>query len=71
MTVIVYTAPNCQPCRATKRWLVDNRVPFEERNAADHIEELRAGGYREAPVVIAGSEGWGGFRPDLLQRLSQ
>jgi len=36
-------------------------------DAADH---LRAMGFRQLPVVVAGETKWSGFRPDMINRLS-
>lgn len=33
-------------------------------------ETLRAQGFRQLPVVIAGETRWSGFRPDMINRLS-
>ena len=32
-------------------------------------EALRAQGFRQLPVVIAGDLSWSGFRPDMINRL--
>ena len=32
---------------------------------------LRAAGYRQAPVVMAGDRVWTGYRPDLLRTLAE
>jgi len=35
----------------------------------DAAETLRARGFRQLPVVIAGETSWSGFRPDMINRL--
>lgn len=67
--VEVYTKPSCQPCEATKRYLTRYGVAFTERAAADHLDALRALGFAEAPVVVAGDRSWSGSRPDALRGL--
>lgn len=73
MTVTVFTTPSCQQCNMTKRWLTKNAIPFEtvdlttSPEAADMVKAL---GYRAAPIVMAGTDHWTGFRPDLLAALT-
>lgn len=56
-TITVYTQPQCQPCKATKRWLDKRDITYQEvditkpENAAD-AEAIRELGFKEAPVVI-------------------
>lgn len=79
MRVAVYTKPACQPCRATKRFLSDNGIAFDERDLteAEHLDAAKALGFLEAPVVVfvpdgAGTEvSWSGFRPDMLDTVVQ
>jgi len=33
------------------------------------VEDLRAMGFRQLPVVVAGEDKWSGFRPDMINRL--
>lgn len=72
MTITVYTRPGCGPCMMTRRRLdavgldytaVDISVDDEAR---DYVMAL---GYLQAPVVVAGSEHWSGFRPDRIRSL--
>lgn len=70
--ITVYTTPNCQPCRMTKRALDQRGIPYmayditENHDAFAAVESL---GYRELPVVVAGDDHWSGFRPDKLVAL--
>lgn len=74
MTVTVYTKPDCQPCRATTRFLDERDIPFVEKSTTDpaYLAEAKALGYMGAPVVVfvpAPGESvshWYGFRPDML-----
>lgn len=71
MTVIVYEKPNCQACRATKRWLDQHNVEYVVADITEEnvLTEMKARGFMEAPVVMVGEEGWSGFRPDKLSTL--
>lgn len=68
--VIVYTAPNCQPCKAVKRWLDQNGVEYREERANDWVDKLGDMGYRSAPVTVKGELHFGGFDIAKLQLLA-
>lgn len=72
VTVRVYTKPDCVQCELTKAALVRNGVPFEPEDLTDpgNLAAVRALGFRSAPVVMVGDEGWAGFRPDLIDELA-
>ncbi len=74
MRIIIYTRNDCVQCHATKRAMESRGIAFELVNVdlvPDAAETLRAGGFRQLPVVIAGETRWSGFRPDLINRLPQ
>ena len=54
MAITVYSKPNCVQCGATYRAL----------------DQVRALGYAQAPVVVAGEDHWSGFRPDKIKALA-
>lgn len=72
-TVTVYTKPGCVQCAATFKALDKNGVAYEkvdvteDSDAHDYVMSL---GYLQAPVVVAGAEHWGGFRPDRIKALT-
>lgn len=75
--VMVYTAPACQQCTATKRKLTELGVAFVEvdlndpANAAARDHLINDLGYAAAPVVeVDGDEHWTGYRPDRLKALA-
>lgn len=73
MRIIIYTRNDCVQCHATKRAMESRGLAFEMVNLdvdPNEIETLRAQGYRQLPVVIAGETSWSGFRPDMINRLS-
>ena len=72
MTVIVYTKNNCPPCNATKRFLNNNRIGFEERNTESdpvYREEALATGFLQTPIVVTSDDAWSGHNPTKLNRL--
>lgn len=64
--VVVYTQPNCQPCKATLRRFTEAGVVVKELAAADHADLLKAMGHMQAPIVMTGVNHWHGYRPDLI-----
>jgi len=77
MTLTVYSQPNCQPCKATKRWLDRRGILYREvdvTTSPDDAEAIRALGFKEAPVVIVSSGDpeldlmWSGFDPNNLTK---
>lgn len=72
MAVTVYTMPNCRACEATKAWLDRRGVPYTVETLArspDALALAAAHCITAAPVVVAGAEVWGGFRPNMIDRL--
>lgn len=71
--VTVYSKPNCQPCRATKKWLDRRGITYREVNLLESPDDLAAAidlGYKESPVVVVGTwsdESWSGFDTDQLE----
>ena len=73
MTITVYTKPQCVQCGATIRALDKAGVDYElvdittDTDARDYVMAL---GYLQAPVVVAGTDHWAGFRPDRIKNLA-
>ncbi|EKK5548852.1 glutaredoxin-like protein NrdH [Enterobacter hormaechei] len=73
MSIIIYTRNDCVQCHATKRAMESRGVAFEMVNidqVPDAADTLRAQGFRQLPVVVAGDTSWSGFRPDMINRLA-
>ena len=75
--VTLYTKPNCQPCKATKRWLDKNDVVYTVKDVTQDPADLAAVkelGYDGVPVTIVhlGDNEtelhWHGFHPDNLKK---
>lgn len=71
--VIVWSKPGCVQCVATERSLeqrgIDHRV-FDLTENPEKLEELRASGNLQAPVVEFGDSTWTGFRPDKISEIA-
>lgn len=70
--VVVYTKSHCPQCDATKRRMDRLRIPYRTVNLdenPDTVAMLTARGFRQTPIVEAGSDTWSGYRPDLIDRL--
>lgn len=70
MTITVYTKPACPACKLTKKQLEKCELPYCEQPMTDEIREAAvARGELSAPIVQAGDQLWGGFRPDRIRAL--
>ena len=73
-TITVYTKPACVQCHATYKALDKQGLDYQvvdistDAAARDYVMSL---GYLQAPVVVAGSEHWSGFRPDHIKALGK
>jgi len=71
-TVTLYTLPDCQQCRATKRKMDQLGINYEaidlseDHDAREYVLSL---GYSAAPVVDAGGMTWQGYKPEWIQDL--
>ena len=73
MAITVYTKPSCVQCTATYRALDNKGIEYNildlsvDENA---LEQVKALGYLQAPVVITEEDLWSGFRPDKIEELA-
>lgn len=76
-TITVYSKPNCQPCKATKRWLDKRDIPYTEvdiTTSPKDLEAIQSLGFQEAPVVIVSTGDpeadimWSGLHVDNLTK---
>ena len=73
MSITVYSKPACVQCTATTRALEARGLAYqlidltEDDSAMELVTSL---GYRQAPVVVAGTAHWAGFRPDMIGSLA-
>ncbi|MDT0178023.1 glutaredoxin-like protein NrdH [Pantoea sp. RRHST58] len=74
MRIIIYTKDHCVQCNATKQAMDRHGIACQLINLdaqPDAAADLKALGYRQVPVVMAGSDHWSGFRPDKIAALGQ
>ncbi|WP_068059358.1 glutaredoxin-like protein NrdH [Nocardia xishanensis] len=70
--ITVYSKPNCVQCDATVRKLDQLGATYVKVDVTEDIEALetiRAIGYSQAPVVVAGEDHWSGYRPHRIEEL--
>ncbi|PFG39721.1 ribonucleoside-diphosphate reductase class Ib glutaredoxin subunit [Georgenia soli] len=73
MSITVYSKPSCVQCDATYRALNKQGLEYEVVDIttdAEALENVRALGYQQAPVVFADGDHWSGFRPDKIKALA-
>ncbi len=73
MKIIVYSTANCSQCRMTYKALDRAGIEYEVIDLSQDIDtadKLREQGFRQAPIVMAGTETWSGFRPDKISALA-
>lgn len=65
---VVYTRAGCVACTATVKLLSKRNLPYQLRNADDHLDTIATiTDERRLPVVISPTgEVFTGFRPDRL-----
>lgn len=71
MTIEVFSKSSCPMCVLTKDFLKRENIDFVEYdveidNTARNL--IQALGYQSVPVVLTDSQGWSGYRPDLLRK---
>ena len=72
MTITVYSKPACVQCNATYRALDKHGIDYQTVDITtdpEALEAVKALGYLQAPVVVAGDDSWSGFRPDKIDEL--
>ena len=73
MAITVYTKPACVQCTATYRALDSKGIDYKVVDLsqdADALEQVKALGYMQAPVVVTDEDHWSGFRPDMINELA-
>lgn len=69
MIPVIYTSPTCGPCKVVKAWLTKHNIPFDEKQGADHIEEIeKLTGRAQVPVLVYRDHVITGFKPQELEK---
>jgi len=71
--VVVYTTPACSQCFSTKRMMDKKGIQYREVDLSkdlEKLEELRAKGHSQAPIVETDIKMWSGFRFDKINSLA-
>ncbi|MCC8383893.1 glutaredoxin-like protein NrdH [Photorhabdus laumondii subsp. laumondii] len=72
MSITIYSKPDCVQCSATYQALSRRNIPYQIVDLTENLQALatiRAMGYQQIPVVVAGTQHWSGFRPDKINAL--
>lgn len=68
----VYGREGCAPCRTLKQFLTLKKIPFEYKNAVgEEYERLSAKYGFTVPLIFNGEEGFCGYDPMRLLKLTQ
>ncbi|NMM93345.1 glutaredoxin-like protein NrdH [Bifidobacterium oedipodis] len=73
MSVTIYSTSHCPQCAATKRQFSKLGIDYRDINLEEQpqvLEQLRAEGFHQAPVVVTDDQSWCGYRPDLIKQLA-
>jgi glutaredoxin-like protein NrdH len=71
--VQLLTKPNCQPCRAMKRKLLEQNVSFNELSVTvnENMVLAKELGFLQVPVIILeDGSAFGGYRPDVVEAVA-
>ncbi|QWS33034.1 glutaredoxin domain-containing protein [Curtobacterium aetherium] len=72
--VTIYSKPSCVQCTATYRALDGKGIAYTvadlEHEPVETIEQFKARGLMQAPIVITDTDEWAGFRPDKIATLT-
>ncbi|MCO5475198.1 hypothetical protein NG891_00505 [Enterococcus gallinarum] len=72
--VTLYSKSNCVKCTQTKRLFEKYGIVYQEVNLETHpelVEQFKAQGFMEAPVIVAPHKSWSGFRMDEIKVLAR
>jgi len=72
--VVVYSTPACSQCFSTKKLMDKKGIKYREVDLSqnlDKLDEFRAQGYTQAPIVTTDIKIWSGFRFDKIDSLAE
>lgn len=62
--IVVYSQPNCVPCKKVKSWLDSKEIAYVEKDVTADVaaySELQSLGYNTTPVVSTPTRAWAGI----------
>jgi glutaredoxin-like protein NrdH len=68
--ITVYIKPDCKQCDLTKALLDRLDIQYDTADIYQHLDHITGLGFRSAPVVETPTGAWAGFRPDLINTLT-
>lgn len=71
--VTVYTNPQCVQCDMTKKQFDKHGIKYEVVDLAsvpEKVEEFKALGFLQAPIVTTDIKVWAGFKPAKIHSLA-
>lgn len=72
--VTVFTKPACVQCNATYRALDKKGISYQSVDISvdeSALDELKALGYQQAPVVTSPIGNWSGYNPGQIEALAE
>ena len=72
--ITIYTTPNCMGCAATKRQFDKMGVDYlviDLSERPDLVENFKAQGLAQAPIVQTTTDTWSGMRPDKIKQVGR
>jgi glutaredoxin-like protein NrdH len=73
MKVTVWSTPNCVQCMMTKKEMDRLGIPYDAMDLTEHpdkLEEFKALGLLQAPIVETDIKRWSGFRREKILSLA-
>lgn len=73
MKITVWSTPSCVQCMQTKKQFDKLGIVYEEMNLLDNpdkLEEFKAKGLLQAPIVETNTSVWSGFRLDKIKAVA-
>lgn len=73
MSVIVYSTKSCGQCVATMKAMDKKGITYKKVDISEDAEAMalvKGMGYQQVPVVMAGTQHWAGFRPDMINKIA-
>jgi len=70
--VVIFSQPNCVPCKRVKSWFDAKGVEYTERDItqdAEALQHIRDLGHQGVPVVETPTKSWVGIDIDNMKEL--